>query len=83
MAATLAARPFETRATPARERERAFLGRLRWTVFAMALLNVVVWGGMIGALRGVVDVPGLVDLAWSWGAAGLAALPHVSITISH
>ena len=82
MAATLAARPFEARVTPARERERAFLGRLRWTVFAMALLNVVVWGGMIGALRGVVDVPGLVDLAWSWGAAGLAALPHVNITIS-
>lgn len=83
MAATLAARPVEARLTPAQKRARAFLGRLRWTVFAMALLNVVVWGGMMGALRGVIDVQGLLDLAWSRGATWLAALPQVTITISH
>ncbi|CAN5518709.1 hypothetical protein BH10PSE3_BH10PSE3_14810 [soil metagenome] len=82
MTATFAARPFEARITPAGKRARAFLGRLRWAVFAMVLLNVVVWGGMIAALRGVVDLHGMADQAWALGAAWIAALPHVSITIS-
>jgi hypothetical protein len=83
MTATFAARPFEARITPAAKRARAFLGRLRWAVFAMVLLNTVIWGGMVAALRGVVDVHGLVDQLWVQGAAWIAALPHVSITISH
>jgi hypothetical protein len=83
MTATLAARPFEARVTPADKRARAQISRLRWAVFTMALLNAVVWGGMIAALRGVVDLHALVDQAWAWGAAWLAALPQVSITISH
>ena len=83
MNATLAAaRPFEARVTPAQIRARAYEGRLRWAVFAMVLLNVAVWGGMIGAARGVVDVHQLTDQAWAQGAAWLAALPHVNITIS-
>jgi hypothetical protein len=89
MNATLAARPFEARVTPVQKRARAVLGRLRWAVFAMTLLNVVLWGGMIGALRGLVDVQGLshqvhqqIDQAWAWGASLIAALPHVSVTIT-
>jgi hypothetical protein len=83
MTATLAARPFEARVTPADKRARAFINRLRWAVFAMALLNALVWGGMIAAQRGVVDLHGLTDQAWARGASWLAALPHVNITISH
>ena len=83
MTATLAARPFDARLTPADKRAHALVSRLHWAVFAMVLLNAVVWGGMIAALRGVVDPHGLVDQAWAWGAAWLAALPQVSITISH
>jgi hypothetical protein len=83
MTATFAARPFEARVTPAAKRARAFVGRLRWAVFAMMLLNVVVWGGMIAALRGLVDLHGLVDQAWALGAAWMAAIPQVTITISH
>jgi hypothetical protein len=83
MTATQAARPFEARVTPADKRARALVSRLHWAVFAMALLNAVVWGGMIAAQRGVVDLHGLVDQAWAWGANWLAALPHVNITISH
>jgi hypothetical protein len=78
-----AARPFEARVTPAAKRARAFASRLRWAVFAMVLLNTAVWGGMIAALRGLVDVHGLIDMAWAQGAAWLAALPHLTITISH
>ena len=83
MTATFATRPFEARVTPAQKRARVFASRLRWAVFAMVLLNTAVWGGMITALRGVVDLHGLVDQAWAGGAAWLAAMPHVNITISH
>ena len=83
MTATFATRPFEARVTPAQKRARSFVGRLRWAVFAMVLLNIAVWGGMIAALRGVVDLHGLVDQAWAWSVAWLAAMPHVNITISH
>ena len=83
MTATLATRPFEARVTPADKRARALISRLRWAVFAMALLNAVVWGGMIAAQRGVVDPHGLANQAWADGANWLAALPHVNITISH
>jgi hypothetical protein len=82
MAAALSAAHLDAR-VQARERARAFDGRLRWAIFAMTLLNGAVWGSMIAADRGVVDVHGLLDLAWSRGAAWLAALPHVTITISH
>lgn len=83
MNATLAARPFEARVTPSQMRARAYAGRLRWAIFAMVLLNAVVWGGMIGAARGVIDLHGLADQAWALGAAWLAALPQVTVTISH
>ncbi len=83
MNATLAARPFEARVTPAAKRARAFVGRLRWAVLAMLLLNTVVWGGMIAALRGLIDLHGLVDMAWTQGAAWLASLPQITITITH
>jgi len=83
MNATLAARPFEARVTPAQIRARAYVGRLRWAIFAMVLLNAAVWGGMIAALRGLVDVHGLADQAWTLGAAWLAALPQITVTISH
>ncbi|EJL31189.1 hypothetical protein PMI01_02853 [Caulobacter sp. AP07] len=83
MTTTLAARPFEARITPADKRARALVSRLHWAVFAMVLLNAVVWGGMIAALRGVLDPHGLVDQVWAWSATWLATLPHVSITISH
>lgn len=82
MTATFATRPFEARVTSAQIRARAYAGRLRWAIFAMVLLNAAVWGGMIGAARGVVDLHGLVDQAWAWGAAVIAAIPHVSVTIS-
>ena len=75
-------RPFEARILPAQKRARAVLARLRWAVAAMVLLNVVVWGGMIATARGVIDVQGLVDQAWALGAAGLAMIPHVTLTIS-
>jgi hypothetical protein len=83
MTATLAVRPFEARVTPADKRARALISRLRWAVFAMGLLNAVVWGGMIAAQRGVIDLHGLVNQAWAEGANWLAALPQVNITISH
>jgi len=76
-------RPFEARVLPAQKRARAALTRLRWAVTAMALLNAVVWGGMIATARGVIDIHQLVDHAWAWGAAWMAAIPTVSITISH
>lgn len=82
MTATFATRPFEARVTPDIKRARVYASRLRWAVFAMVLLNTVVWGGMIAALRGLVDVHGLLDMAWAQGAAWLAALPHVTLTIS-
>jgi hypothetical protein len=48
----------------------------------MALLNLVVWGGMIATARGMIDPHRLVDEAWALGAAWLAALPHVNVTIT-
>jgi hypothetical protein len=75
MAATLGARAFEPRVTSAHKRVRAAQGRLRWAVFLMALLNAVVWGGMIAAGRGLIDIHQLVDLAWAQGAAWIAAIP--------
>jgi hypothetical protein len=83
MTLALDGRPFEARVTPGAKRARAFEGRLRWAVFAMVLLNGVVWGGMITALRGMVDLHGLVDQIWALASAWLATLPHVNITISH
>jgi hypothetical protein len=82
MTATLAARPFEARVTPAAKRARAFTNRLRWAIVAMVLLNAVVWGGMIASARGLIDLHGLLDQAWAFGAAWLAAMPHVNITIT-
>ena len=82
MAATLSARAFEPRITPAHQRARAAHGRLRWAVVAMVLLNALVWGGMIAALRGAVDVHQTVDQAWAVGATWIAALPHLSVTIT-
>ena len=82
MTATLAARPFEARITPAAKRARAAIGRLRWAVLAMVLLNAVVWGGLIAAARGFIDVHQLADQAWALGSAWLAAMPHVNITIT-
>jgi hypothetical protein len=83
MAAALAARLFEARTTLPQKRARAVVVRLRWAVAAMVLLNTVVWGGMIATARGMIDVHQLVDQAWAWGAAWLAAMPTVSVTISH
>jgi hypothetical protein len=82
MAAALAARLFEARTAPARKRIQIPLARLRWAVVLMALLNTVVWGGMIAAARGL-DVHQLVDQAWALGAAWMAAVPHLDVTISH
>ncbi|SFJ03055.1 hypothetical protein [Caulobacter sp. UNC279MFTsu5.1] len=76
-------RPFEARLTPACKRARAANARLREAVVLMALLNVLVWGGMIATARGLIDVHQLVDQAWAWGAAWIAAIPQVSITITH
>jgi len=83
MSLALDGRPFEARVTPAQRRDRAALARLRWALVAMVLLNVTVWGGMIATARGVIDLQGLVDQAWALGAAGLAMIPHVTLTISH
>ncbi len=83
MAATLSARAFEPRITPAHQRARAAHGRLRWAVVAMVLLNAMVWGGMIAAGRGLIDIHQLVDQAWAQGATWLAAVPRLSVTISH
>uniref|UniRef100_B0SZL4 Uncharacterized protein n=1 Tax=Caulobacter sp. (strain K31) TaxID=366602 RepID=B0SZL4_CAUSK len=75
MAATLGARAFEPRVTQARKRVRVAESRLRWAVAVMALLNAVVWGGMIAAARGLIDVHQLVDQVWAQGAAWIAAIP--------
>jgi len=76
-------RPFEARLTPACKRARAAKARLRDAVVLMVLLNLVVWGGMIAARRGLIDVHQLVDQAWAWGASWVSAIPHVSVTITH
>ena len=75
-------RPFEARVTPAQKRARAANARLREAVVLMVLLNLVVWGGMIATARGMIDVHQLVDQAWAQGAAWIAALPRLSVTIS-
>jgi hypothetical protein len=82
MTLALDGRPFEARILPAHKHARTVLARLRWAVAAMVLLNAVVWGGMIATARGVIDVHQLVDQAWVWGAAWIAALPTLSITIT-
>ena len=76
-------RPFEARVTPAQKRARAIDARLREAVVLMVLLNVVVWGGMVATARGLIDVHQLADQTWALGASWVAALPQVSITISH
>jgi len=83
MAAALAAPLFDARTAPAPHRGRASLARLRWAVAAMVLLNAAVWGGMIAHGRGLIDIHQQVDQAWAWSAAWVAALPHLSVTISH
>jgi hypothetical protein len=75
-------RPFEARIAPAQKRARAIDARLREAVVLMVLLNVVVWGGMVAATRGLIDVHQLVDQGWAQGASWIAALPQVSVTIS-
>jgi len=75
-------RRFEARVTPAQKRARAANTRLREAVVLMVLLNAIVWGGMIATARGMIDVHQLVDQAWALGASWIAAIPHVSITIS-
>jgi hypothetical protein len=75
-------RPFEARILPAPKRARAVVVRLRWAVMLMVLLNAVVWGGMIATARGMIDVHQLVDQAWAMGAAWLASLPTLSVTIT-
>jgi hypothetical protein len=75
-------RRFDARVIPARQRARAADGRLREAVVLMALLNLLVWGGMIAATRGLIDVHQLADQAWAQGARWIAALPQVSVTIS-
>jgi hypothetical protein len=82
MTLALDGRPFEARILPAQKRARAALARLRWAVVAMVLLNLVVWGGLFATARGMIDVHDLVDQAWAMGAAWLAALPQVSVTIT-
>ena len=82
MTLALDGRSFEARILPAHKRARTVLARLRWAVAAMVLLNAVVWGGMIATARGMIDVHQLVDQAWAWGAAWLATLPTLSITIT-
>ena len=83
MAATLGARAFEPRVTQAHKRASVAQGRLRWAVVVMALLNALVWGGMIAAGLGLIDVHQLVDQAWAQGAAWVAAIPRLSLAISH
>jgi len=75
-------RPFEARVLPSQKRARAALARLRWAVAAMVLLNAVVWGGLIATARGMIDVHQVVDQAWALGAAWLAALPQVNVTVT-
>ena len=75
MAATLGARTFEPRPNATHKRARAAQGRLLWAVTVMVLLNALVWGGMIAAGRGLIDIHQLVDQAWAQGAAWIAALP--------
>jgi hypothetical protein len=76
-------RPFEVRVTTALKRARAIDARLREAVVLMVLLNAIVWGGMIASARGMIDMRQVVDEAWSLGAGWIAAIPQVSVTISH
>jgi hypothetical protein len=83
MAAALAARLFRARKIDPQTRARLVIARLRWAVVAMVLFNAIVWGGVIATARGLVDIPQLVDQAWAWGAAWIAVISHLDITISH
>ena len=67
-------RPFEPRLTLVQKRARAANARLRWAMLGMLLLNAVVWGGMIAAARGLVDIHAMVDQAWAQSVAWLAGL---------
>ncbi len=73
---------FDARPLNLRRGARAANARLRWALLSMVLLNALVWGGMIAALRGAVDVHQTVDQAWAVGATWIAALPHLSVTIT-
>jgi hypothetical protein len=82
-------RPFEARALPIHKRARAVVARLRWAIAAMALLNLVVWGGMIATARGMIDVapPGGRGLGPGRGLAGRPAPrerhDHLSFPFGH
>lgn len=83
MAAALAARLFRARKIDPQNRARVVIARLRWAVVLMVLLNALVWGGVIGTARGMIDIRQLVDQAWTLGAAWISAIPHLDVTISH
>ena len=83
MAAALAARLFRARKIEPQQRARLVIARLRWAVMAMVLFNAIVWGGVIATARGLIDIPQLVDQAWAWGAAWIAAVPALDVTIFH
>lgn len=61
---------------------RALDGRLRWAVFAMALLNGAVWGSMIAAERGVVDVHELVEDARQQVEQAWSRAPSVRVVVT-
>jgi hypothetical protein len=81
MAAALSAAHLDARAQ-ARERAHALDGRLRWAIFAMTLLNGAVWGSMIAADRGVIDVHGLVEDARQQVEQAWSRAPSVRIVIT-
>ena len=73
---------FDARTLNLRRETRTANARLRWALLSMTLLNALVWGGMIAALQGAVDVHQVVDQAWAVGASWIAAMPHLSVTIT-
>jgi len=56
MAATLGAPSFDSPALKPRKQRRAARHGLRWAVVVMVLLNLMVWGGMIAAMAGLMDL---------------------------
>lgn len=73
---------FDARPLNIRRGARTANARLRWALLSMTLLNALVWGGMIAALQGVVDVRQTLDQAWVQGATWIAAMPHLNVTIT-
>ncbi|CAN5221596.1 hypothetical protein BH10PSE4_BH10PSE4_08030 [soil metagenome] len=73
---------FDARPLNIRRGARAANARLRWALVSMTLLNALVWGGMIAALQGGVDLRQAVDQVWAQGATWIAAMPHLSVTIT-